>query len=146
VLTNPKLKPNKYIPNRDGWENLTSNKITSWLDDETNPTVAQYSPEKWAQRFLCNPYGFNAMLDTKRNSHPICDHSSINPKDYDAADGSSLSVDDGTLTRRWTQEAYLHGPSSDFFAESVSNWQLPASGSFGTWKSMTCANKNYYVR
>ncbi|KAI2675771.1 CAZyme family GH18 [Penicillium roqueforti] len=97
----------KYIPNHDDWENLTTDQILSWFDSDTNPTAAQTSPELWAQRLLCNPSAYSAMLDKKKNSHPICDHSTIGSQDYEAADGSSGSVDDDTLAKRWMQEVWF---------------------------------------
>ncbi|KAJ5337537.1 glycoside hydrolase [Penicillium brevicompactum] len=97
----------KYIPNHDDWENLTTDQILSWFGSDTNPTAAQTSPELWAQRILCNPAAYSAMFDKKKKSHPICDHFNIQPKDYYPADGSSGSVDDGTLTKRLAERRAL---------------------------------------
>ncbi|KAJ5553988.1 glycoside hydrolase [Penicillium frequentans] len=88
----------KYIPKY--WENLTSKKITSWINDRSgNPTAQQLSPEEWSQSIACNPYGFDAILDTKTGAHPICDRLSLTDDDYLADDGSS--VNDETLAKRW---------------------------------------------
>ncbi|KAJ5710985.1 glycoside hydrolase [Penicillium malachiteum] len=93
-----------HVPKHKGWESLKSDNIIAWFDVATNPTAVQYGPEEWAERILCNPDGYNAMMDTKANSHPICDHSDLTSDDYEAADGSGDTVDDGTLTKRWFQE------------------------------------------
>jgi hypothetical protein len=93
----------KYIAKH--WENLTAKKITSWINDRTgNPTAQLHSPEQWADWILCNPDGFDGILDAGTGSHVICDHFEITDKDYLAADGSS--VNDGTLTKKWLAEVF----------------------------------------
>ncbi|KAJ5726245.1 glycoside hydrolase [Penicillium malachiteum] len=92
-----------HVPKHEGWESLTSDNIVVWFDLDTNPTAAEVGPKEWAERILCSPDGYNAMLDSTTNSHPICDHFDLTSNDYDAADGSSDTVDDGTLIKRWTQ-------------------------------------------
>ncbi|KAL4982471.1 glycoside hydrolase [Aspergillus falconensis] len=91
----------KYIPKH--WENLTCEKVTSWFNDkEGNPTAQQRSPEQNGQWALCNMDGFNAMLDTKARTHPVCEHYDIVDADYLANDGSSVRA--GTLAKRWIEQ------------------------------------------
>lgn len=95
----------KYIPKHQGWENLTCKRITSWLNDpDGNPTASLYSPEQWSEWILCNPYGFNGLLDTKTGSKPECDHIILGDEDYDAADGSAERIDDSALTKRFIED------------------------------------------